>query len=130
MTELLIALALVLGALLLGQKVIKWLFAMLWPRRAREGFTPWPFSEVEIRRARPAAPPPEPEFSIEYFDRGIAMQRDIAILASTMRNPNHFRAWCFARGGERTFRYNRIRRATDFHTGREIRDLRNYLASR
>ena len=130
MTELFIVLALVLGALTLGRKVIRWLSTMFGPRRVREPVTPKPFSEVEIRRANPVAPPPVPELSIEYGDRSIVMQRDIAVISSDMRNSNYFRAWDFARGEERTFRYNSIRRAIDLRTGREIKDLKKHLASR
>ncbi|SFH27553.1 hypothetical protein SAMN04488020_10963 [Palleronia marisminoris] len=130
MTELFIVLALVLGAVTLGRKVVRWLSAMFRRRRVRKPVAPKPFSEVEIRRANPVTPPPEPELSIEYVDRGIVTQRDIAILSSNIHNPNHIRAWCFTRGEERTFRNKRIRRAIDLRTGQEIKDLGRHLARR
>ena len=69
----------------------------------------------------------EPEFTIEYVDGGVAMQRYIAIVWSSPQDRNHVRAWDFDRREERTLRYNRIRSSTDLRTGREISNLKKYL---
>jgi len=69
----------------------------------------------------------EPEFLIEYADSdGVVTSRQIEIFSRGWKDES-FRAWCFLRSEERTFRFDRVLSARNLRTGRAISDLRNYV---
>lgn len=69
---------------------------------------------------------PEPAFLIEYCDaEGEITKRHITPLWDMDRTA--FRAWCYLRHDERTFRNERILRCVDLTTEKEIIDLKKYL---
>lgn len=68
-----------------------------------------------------------PEYHIEYADAdGVVTSRDIQIVGRS-GNDDRFRAWCFLRSEERTFRYYRVLMVRNLRTGRQISDLRKYI---
>lgn len=113
-----------------------------WSRRST------PEIRVPGRRPEPtkAAPPPmasvsfslrsydssdpvnyTPEFSIEYADAdGVVTERQIAILSRGWKDET-FKAWCFLRSEQRTFRYDRVLSARNLRTGRSIKSLGDYV---
>lgn len=69
---------------------------------------------------------PEPAFFIEYCDaEGEITKRQITPLWDMDRTA--FRAWCYLRHDERTFRNERILRCIDLTSEKEIIDLKEYL---
>lgn len=68
-----------------------------------------------------------PEYSIEYADAdGVVTERQIAILSRGWKDET-FKAWCFLRSEQRTFRYDRVLSARNLRTGRSIKSLGDYV---
>lgn len=69
-----------------------------------------------------------PEFRIAYADEdGEITEREIYVHSHGRRSGQmYYFCWCFLREEERTFRGDRIMKAVNLDTGREIKDLAAY----
>lgn len=70
-----------------------------------------------------------PEFRITYHDDdGVVTEREIYIHSYGRRHGRmYYFCWDFLRDDERTFRGDRIMKAINLDTGREIKDIAAYL---
>lgn len=96
--------------------------------RATPASQPVASSSFSLRSYDSSAPVNHiPEYAIEYADAdGVVTERQIAILSRGWKDET-FKAWCFLRSEQRTFRYDRVLSARNLRTGRSIKSLGDYV---